>query len=149
MLSLAPHQYAHFGQMPPEMRSPFPDPPRSCGNQRIQTSNLEPLDTSVPFASPAPSPLSNTGRRSLGPMAKHNPRNRHAPYDTSKRGFKSDDARSGTESATESRSTSGPVRRRISRACDQCNQLRTKCDGMNPCAHCIGMKMPNSFALTC
>jgi hypothetical protein len=25
--------------------------------------------------------------------------------------------------------TSGPVRRRISRACDQCNQLRTKCDG--------------------
>lgn len=24
---------------------------------------------------------------------------------------------------------SGPVRRRISRACDQCNQLRTKCDG--------------------
>lgn len=36
-------------------------------------------------------------------------------------------------------STSGPVRRRISRACDQCNQLRTKCDGQNPCAHCIGI----------
>ncbi|KAF7556367.1 hypothetical protein G7046_g6315 [Stylonectria norvegica] len=33
--------------------------------------------------------------------------------------------------------TSGPVRRRISRACDQCNQLRTKCDGQHPCAHCI------------
>jgi hypothetical protein len=32
--------------------------------------------------------------------------------------------RSGRSSAT-----SGPVRRRISRACDQCNQLRTKCDG--------------------
>jgi hypothetical protein len=32
--------------------------------------------------------------------------------------------RSGRGSAT-----SGPVRRRISRACDQCNQLRTKCDG--------------------
>lgn len=31
-----------------------------------------------------------------------------------------------------------PVRRRISRACDQCNQLRTKCDGQHPCAHCIG-----------
>lgn len=28
------------------------------------------------------------------------------------------------------------VRRRISRACDQCNQLRTKCDGQSPCAHC-------------
>lgn len=34
--------------------------------------------------------------------------------------------------------TSGPVRRRISRACDQCNQLRTKCDGKLPCAHCVG-----------
>jgi hypothetical protein len=30
------------------------------------------------------------------------------------------------------------VRRRISRACDQCNQMRTKCDGQSPCAHCIG-----------
>jgi xylanolytic transcriptional activator XlnR len=35
-------------------------------------------------------------------------------------------------------STAGPVRRRISRACDQCNQLRTKCDGQQPCAHCLG-----------
>ena len=41
--------------------------------------------------------------------------------------------RSGRGSAT-----SGPVRRRISRACDQCNQLRTKCDGKAPCAHCMG-----------
>ncbi|TVY46187.1 Xylanolytic transcriptional activator xlnR-like protein [Lachnellula occidentalis] len=32
---------------------------------------------------------------------------------------------------------SGPIRRRISRACDQCNQLRTKCDGQAPCAHCV------------
>ncbi|CEL04606.1 Putative Xylanolytic transcriptional activator xlnR [Aspergillus calidoustus] len=40
-------------------------------------------------------------------------------------------------------SSSAPVRRRISRACDQCNQLRTKCDGENPCAHCI------EFGLTC
>ncbi|KAH7353615.1 transcriptional activator xlnR [Plectosphaerella cucumerina] len=38
---------------------------------------------------------------------------------------------------------SGPIRRRISRACDQCNQLRTKCDGQHPCAHCI------EFGLTC
>lgn len=45
------------------------------------------------------------------------------------------DARSTIRKKT---STSGPVRRRISRACDQCNQLRTKCDGQNPCAHCIG-----------
>ena len=35
------------------------------------------------------------------------------------------------------------VRRRISRACDQCNQLRTKCDGQHPCAHCV------EFGLIC
>ncbi|KKK16627.1 putative C6 transcription factor [Aspergillus rambellii] len=40
-------------------------------------------------------------------------------------------------------SSAAPIRRRISRACDQCNQLRTKCDGQNPCAHCI------EFGLTC
>ena len=39
-------------------------------------------------------------------------------------------------------SVSGPVRRRISRACDQCNQLRTKCDGQHPCAHCVGTCKP-------
>ncbi|EMC91779.1 hypothetical protein BAUCODRAFT_304562 [Baudoinia panamericana UAMH 10762] len=39
--------------------------------------------------------------------------------------------------------SSQPVRRRISRACDQCNQLRTKCDGKMPCAHCV------EFGLTC
>ncbi|SPO00137.1 related to transcription activator [Cephalotrichum gorgonifer] len=36
-----------------------------------------------------------------------------------------------------SSSAAGPIRRRISRACDQCNQLRTKCDGQHPCAHCV------------
>jgi hypothetical protein len=36
------------------------------------------------------------------------------------------------------------VRRRISRACDQCNQLRTKCDGQSPCAHCTG-KIPLAY----
>lgn len=41
-------------------------------------------------------------------------------------------------SAIRKNSSATPVRRRISRACDQCNQLRTKCDGQNPCAHCVG-----------
>lgn len=40
-------------------------------------------------------------------------------------------------------SSATPVRRRISRACDQCNQLRTKCDGQHPCAHCIGNYPPD------
>ncbi|EAA33375.1 transcriptional activator xlnR [Neurospora crassa] len=38
---------------------------------------------------------------------------------------------------TRATGAAGPIRRRISRACDQCNQLRTKCDGQHPCAHCI------------
>ncbi|RAK79209.1 putative C6 transcription factor [Aspergillus fijiensis CBS 313.89] len=46
-------------------------------------------------------------------------------------------------SAIRKNSVSAPVRRRISRACDQCNSLRTKCDGQHPCAHCI------EFGLTC
>lgn len=41
------------------------------------------------------------------------------------------------------RKSNNPVRRRISRACDQCNQLRTKCDGKAPCQHCV------DFNLTC
>lgn len=40
--------------------------------------------------------------------------------------------------STSAANNAGPIRRRISRACDQCNQLRTKCDGQNPCAHCVG-----------
>lgn len=45
--------------------------------------------------------------------------------------------------------TSGPIRRRISRACDQCNQLRTKCDGQSPCAHCVGRISPCSNIWEC
>ncbi|KAI9930309.1 hypothetical protein MW887_011060 [Aspergillus wentii] len=61
-------------------------------------------------------------------------------------GFKSPSQRdplADARSTIRKGSTSAPVRRRISRACDQCNQLRTKCDGQNPCAHCV------DFGLTC
>lgn len=49
----------------------------------------------------------------------------------------------GEKKTGRSASSGQPVRRRISRACDQCNQLRTKCDGKSPCAHCT------EFGLTC
>lgn len=48
------------------------------------------------------------------------------------------DALEEARSTIRKASSAGPVRRRISRACDQCNQLRTKCDGQQPCAHCLG-----------
>ena len=46
------------------------------------------------------------------------------------------------DSGTDQCDSNGNVRKRISRACDQCNQLRTKCDGLHPCAHCqeIGLQ---------
>lgn len=53
----------------------------------------------------------------------------------------------GVDQTNHTRTGSGqdqqPIRKRISRACDQCNQLRTKCDGKSPCAHCV------EFGLTC
>ena len=50
-----------------------------------------------------------------------------------------DNRRRNSEVKTDEKTGSaGAVRRRISRACDQCNQLRTKCDGRGPCAHCVG-----------
>jgi hypothetical protein len=61
-------------------------------------------------------------------------------YMNNQPGFKSSqrDPLSESRSGIRKSTSSAPVRRRISRACDQCNQLRTKCDGQSPCAHCIG-----------
>ncbi|EEU34355.1 uncharacterized protein NECHADRAFT_96746 [Fusarium vanettenii 77-13-4] len=69
---------------------------------------IQPLSQSVSIQNP------HLAR--AGPQTK----NRQHPYGTTARG-----------------SGASGIRRRISRACDQCNQLRTKCDGQHPCAHCI------------
>ncbi|RDW69553.1 hypothetical protein BP6252_08573 [Coleophoma cylindrospora] len=65
----------------------------------------------------------------------------HLPQQTQSpqagRGNKRHHPYNGQPGARSSNANSGPVRRRISRACDQCNQLRTKCDGQTPCAHCV------------
>jgi hypothetical protein len=44
------------------------------------------------------------------------------------------------------RKNSTTVRRRTSRACDQCNQLRTKCDGKQPCGHCVETRLTCEYA---
>ena len=74
-----------------------------------------------PHAGPYSGPHDSTDSVAR-PGYSHQARHRQSPYGPSGRGS----------------SVSGHVRRRISRACDQCNQLRTKCDGQHPCAHCIG-----------
>ncbi|PBP23511.1 hypothetical protein BUE80_DR005536 [Diplocarpon rosae] len=65
---------------------------------------------------------------------------RHSQSKNRQHPFAHGPARGRSVSSSE---TSGPIRRRISRACDQCNQLRTKCDGQSPCAHCV------EFGLSC
>jgi hypothetical protein len=67
----------------------------------------------------------------------HNSKHRQHPYTAT--GSMGGSGRNASAS-----SASGPIRRRISRACDQCNQLRTKCDGQSPCAHCVGKFSPES-----
>ncbi|KAL3955328.1 hypothetical protein ACCO45_010891 [Purpureocillium lilacinum] len=73
-----------------------------------------PLDRDMPVTSPPMGP----------PMPHSKPKHHHSG---------GPGGRSSTASA--------PIRRRISRACDQCNQLRTKCDGRHPCAHCIELNL--------
>ncbi|KAI9713432.1 MAG: hypothetical protein M1820_000814 [Bogoriella megaspora] len=72
-------------------------------------------------------------------------RHRHHPYRSGQFSGVGRPHKEGSNQEKGPRMSSGsnPVRRRISRACDQCNQLRTKCDGKNPCAHCV------EFGLTC
>jgi xylanolytic transcriptional activator XlnR len=53
--------------------------------------------------------------------------------------------RNGSELEAVDTSDAG-VRRRISRACDQCNSLRTKCDGKHPCQHCTDNGLPCEYA---
>ncbi|KAK9475106.1 transcriptional activator xlnR [Dipodascopsis tothii] len=40
----------------------------------------------------------------------------------------------------------GTARRRISRACDQCNQFRTRCDGKLPCKRCSDLVLHCDYA---
>ena len=41
-----------------------------------------------------------------------------------------------------------PERKRVTRACDQCNQLRTKCNGGAPCAHCCELGLTCNYLRT-
>jgi hypothetical protein len=40
---------------------------------------------------------------------------------------------------------SAPIKRRVSRACDHCHRMRTRCNGQVPCSRCLGTyEMPSS-----
>ena len=92
--------------------------------------------TSNPPTDPDSKPLNDA--ESLQSQAHHLYPEQNGPADGSKGLKQQRDPQAEARSAIRKDSSSNPVRRRISRACDQCNQLRTKCDGQQPCAHCVG-----------
>lgn len=110
MLSQAMHQYA-----PSSHFQPLPS-----SNGDIDPSTGMPHQSSVSSSSASSQKSSKQARH-------------HHPYDSPQ----SNAGRINGQQMNGS-TTPGPIRRRISRACDQCNQLRTKCDGKLPCQHCVG-----------
>ncbi|KAF2676119.1 hypothetical protein K458DRAFT_352241 [Lentithecium fluviatile CBS 122367] len=44
------------------------------------------------------------------------------------------------ESSKPERRGSAPVKRRVSRACDHCHRMRTRCNGQSPCSRCIELE---------
>ena len=136
MLSTAHHHFSPmFSPLPSDMR-PYSATGHSTP-QRIQTSGLESLANGSQYALQHLHSMAMAGNPNIGPTVKGSSRVRHHPYEN--QSSKSRDSRQrNLDSGSDTKSTTGPVRRRISRACDQCNQLRTKCDGMSPCAHCVG-----------
>ncbi|KAF1829647.1 hypothetical protein BDW02DRAFT_138663 [Decorospora gaudefroyi] len=45
-----------------------------------------------------------------------------------------------TEAPKLERRSSAPVKRRVSRACDHCHRMRTRCNGQAPCSRCIELE---------
>lgn len=138
--------------------SPFPST-QSLGMAPSQTIGLDTLAEGSQYAleqlqlsreagNDAATATSSTSLRSSSfskstDQSVSNPSGNHHSNNGPPSDFKSSqrDPLAEARSAIRKNSTSAPVRRRISRACDQCNQLRTKCDGQHPCAHCIGMSL--------
>ncbi|KAI9730339.1 MAG: hypothetical protein M1834_005849 [Cirrosporium novae-zelandiae] len=120
-----------------------PIPPKA-----LDTSGLDTLAEGSEYA------LQELNSSPLSPQQHHRktikspPKNRQAPYPTRKLSPVGGRHNAPWEGQGKARTSDGsaPVRRRISRACDQCNQLRTKCDGKSPCAHCIEFTLRCEYA---
>ncbi|KAK4618137.1 Xylanolytic transcriptional activator xlnR [Fulvia fulva] len=116
------------------------DPPPQT--QRIPTNGLDALAEGSQYAMQQ---LQQQQARQTAAGAKPGIKHRHSYSNGSANGMDAahKDSPSAAKGGKGAAANGQPVRRRISRACDQCNQLRTKCDGQNPCAHCV------EFGLTC
>jgi hypothetical protein len=123
--------------------NPLPSTPHGGHrlSQHLPTPGLDTLAEGSQYALHQLQHTSMPGRQML-PSNANQMKNRYDSYSTAQNGspgvLQRLDSTSDNRGAIKKSSVSAPVRRRISRACDQCNQLRTKCDGKTPCAHCIG-----------
>lgn len=135
MLSTGLHQYtiSAFNQLP---SSNLLNHDQQLSSQRLSTAGLDALAQSSQYALHhyPHTPHHVLDGKTFG-------KQRHHPYVNLPASAGSRNQKSTM--VPDRRHSNAPVRRRISRACDQCNQLRTKCDGKAPCAHCI------EFGLTC
>ncbi|KAL2204075.1 hypothetical protein CC79DRAFT_1113149 [Sarocladium strictum] len=50
-----------------------------------------------------------------------------------------------TAVATAATTAEQKERQRVTKACDHCNQIRTKCDGVSPCSRCIAYQVACTF----
>ncbi|KAB2575448.1 Xylanolytic transcriptional activator xlnR [Lasiodiplodia theobromae] len=137
MLSTGLHQYtiSAFNQLP---SSNLLNHEQHLPSQRISTAGLDALAQSSQYALQhyPHTPHHVLDGKTFG-------KQRHHPYVNLPASSGSRNQKPNMVPDRTGRHSNAPVRRRISRACDQCNQLRTKCDGKAPCAHCI------EFGLTC
>ncbi|KAJ5629402.1 Xylanolytic transcriptional activator xlnR, partial [Penicillium herquei] len=142
-----------------ESYSPFSSRPQPTRMSQSQTPGLDTLAEGSQYAleqlqlarqaaapSNAPTDSGHSHLNAPGPtdsphLQPYNERNES--HDERKIHMQQRDLLADARSTIRKTSSAGPVRRRISRACDQCNQLRTKCDGQQPCAHCV------EFGLSC
>lgn len=116
----------------------FNPPPPLFPHHLVYISISTMLSTVMHQYSPAFSPLGPSSSMDHGMNLRASCKPRHHPYDT-QRMSSSLGVCQVNSNTPNGNGTPGPIRRRISRACDQCNQLRTKCDGKQPCQHCIGI----------
>ena len=120
MMSTSLHQYEQF-----------PPPMQHQHHFAAQHMGPSPLDT---LAHTSQYALQFHQNRHVLPPAKGLVKQHRLPYPTGPLAAAPRSQRDQMlhERAGRGAAAAGPVRRRISRACDQCNQLRTKCDGKAP-----------------
>ncbi|KAK9242721.1 fungal-specific transcription factor domain-containing protein [Lipomyces tetrasporus] len=122
--------------------TPPPCPPQYLTSYAFYSYSAPPNFTAIPRSAAAFVPASPLGSPASPPltMSPAEARSFDVPFiEHDVPSVPPTGARRKSSSSADGRS----IRRRISRACDQCNQLRTKCDGQHPCLHCV------EFSLQC